>query len=101
VTRESAAAVRGAITAAIKKHGEIALNFAGVELVTPSFIDEIIGFIDDACAAGPRDKLRVLFLHAPTPLSSKYTAIGRRHGARLAQPESGTWEITGLPASES
>lgn len=101
MTRESAGVLRDSITAAIEKRGEIALDFAGVEIVTPSFIDEIIGFIDDARAIQPPHKLRVLFLNAPSPLSAKYTAIGRRHGAKLAQPESGTWEITGLQASES
>jgi len=42
VTRESASAVREAIESSISAEGEVALDFSGIDAVTPSFVDEIL-----------------------------------------------------------
>jgi STAS-like domain of unknown function (DUF4325) len=97
VTRESASILRDAINSAVKANGEVSLDFTGIDAMTPSFVDEVLGIIDDAKAASGRHEVRVVFLHSPTPLSTKYLAIGRRHGARMS--ESGRdWEIRGASA---
>jgi hypothetical protein len=93
VTRESPSAVRGVIESAIGTDGEVALDFNGIHAVTPSFVDEILAIIDDARASSSRQEVRVVFLHAPTPLSAKYLAIGKRHGVTLSQSGSDAWEI--------
>ena len=93
VTRESASAVREAIESSISAEGEVALDFSGIDAVTPSFVDEILGMIDDARASSSRREVRVVFSHAPTPLSAKYLAIGKRHGATMSQLSSDAWEI--------
>jgi hypothetical protein len=48
VTRESAAVLRPEIDSSIKADGQVVLDFAGIDAVTPSFVDEILGIIDDA-----------------------------------------------------
>jgi hypothetical protein len=70
VTRESASAVREAIEPSIRADGEVTLEFSGIDAVTPSFVDGILGIIDDARANSSRQEVRVVFSHAPTPLSA-------------------------------
>jgi hypothetical protein len=96
VTRESAAALRPEIDTSIKSDGEVVLDFTGIDAVTPSFVDEILGIIDDARADSSRRELRVTFIHTPTSLSEKFRAIGKRHGARMAQSGADAWEITNV-----
>ena len=96
VTRESALAVRDAIESSIKADGEVTLDFTGIDAVTPSFVDEILAMIDDARASSSRREVRVVFAHAPTPLSAKFLAIGKRHGATMSQSGSDAWEITNV-----
>src|SRR5712692_10768699 len=96
VTRESAAAVRDAIDSSIRADGEVTLDFTGIDAVTPSFVDEILGMIDDARAGSARREVRVVFAHTPTPLSAKFLAIGKRHGATMSQAGSDAWEITNV-----
>jgi len=93
VTRESASAVREVIESSIRKEGEVALDFSGIDAVTPSFVDEILGIIDDARASASRREVRVVFSHAPTPLSAKYLAIGKRHRSTMSQSAPNAWEI--------
>jgi len=94
VTRESASVLRDAIDSSIKADGEVTLDFAGVDGVAPSVVDELLAMIDDARSASSRREARVVFAHAPTPLSAKFLAVGRRHGATMAQSGSDAWEIT-------
>jgi uncharacterized protein DUF4325 len=96
VTRESASALRDAIDSSIKADGEVTLDFTGIDAVTPSFVDELLAMINDARAASSRRELRVVFAHTPTPLSAKFLAIGRRHGATMSQSGSDSWEISNV-----
>jgi hypothetical protein len=96
VTRESASAVRDAIDSSIKADGEVTLDFTGIDAVTPSFVDELLAMIDDARSASSRHEVRVVFAHTPTPLSAKFLAIGKRHGATMSESGSDSWEITNV-----
>jgi hypothetical protein len=98
VTRESASTVREAIESSIKVDGEVTLDFSGIDGVTPSFVDEMLAIVEDARTASSRREIRVIFSHAPTPLSSKFIAIGRRHAAKMSQSTSDAWEITNASA---
>lgn len=98
VTRGSAAALRSEIDASIKADGQVVLDFTGIDAVTPSFVDEILGIIDDARADSSRRELRVIFRHTPTSLSEKFVAIGKRHGAKVSQYGADAWEITNVAA---
>ena len=100
VTREYAAALRPEIDSSIKADGQVVLDFAGIDAVTPSFVDEILGIIDDARADSSKRELRVIFRHTPTSLSEKFLAIGKRHGAKMSQSGTDAWEITNVDAAE-
>jgi hypothetical protein len=99
VTRESAAALRPEIEASIRTDGQVVLDFAGIDAVTPSFVDEILGIIDDARGDSSTRELRAIFRHPPTSLSEKFLAIGKRHGARMSQSGTDGWEITNAGAT--
>jgi hypothetical protein len=94
VTRESASAMQDAIINSITANGELTLDFTGVDAVTPSFVDELLAMIEEARVASSRRQVRVVFAHAPMPLSAKFLAIGRRHGATMSQAGPDAWEIT-------
>ncbi|MHB8392647.1 MAG: STAS-like domain-containing protein [Acidobacteriaceae bacterium] len=96
VTRGSATALRPEIELSIKADGQVVLDFTGIDAVTPSFVDEILGIIDDARADSSRRELRVIFRHTPTSLTEKFLAIGKRHGAKMSQSGADAWEITNI-----
>ncbi len=88
--------MRDAIDSSIKADGEVTLDFTGIDAVTPSFVDELLAMIDDARSASSRHEVRVVFAHTPTPLSAKFLAIGKRHGATMSESGSDSWEITNV-----
>jgi hypothetical protein len=93
VTRESAQAIKSAISSAFESTNEIALDFAEIDAVTPSFIDELVGSIDNAVRRAQGQDARLVFLNVPTRLSAKFAAIGRAHRADMFEPASGEWQI--------
>jgi hypothetical protein len=102
VTRESARAIKDLLVAPLDPNGgALALDFSGIEAVTPSFVDEIITVLGEAASVG-RKGLRVVFLNPPTRLSGKFLAIARRHGLHMVESLPGTWTITkDAPAAET
>lgn len=99
VTRESASALRDEIGSSIKADGGVILDFAGIDAVTPSFVDEVLGIIDEARADSSQPEVRVVFKHSPTSLSEKFLAIGKRHRATMSQSGTDAWEITNVGAA--
>lgn len=94
VTRESARSLQSQFDGTKASNGllDIALDFQGIEAVTPSFVDEILGVVMDAAARGAAKSLRVAFIHPPTRLSSKFSAIARARGVMIEEID-GTWSI--------
>ena len=92
VTRESAHAIREALTESQESPGRIVLDFAGVEALTPSFFDELVGEIVVAFARQPG--LKVTLSNFPIHLSSKYEAVARGRQVKITEPAPGHWEIT-------
>lgn len=96
VTRESAKVIRDALASAIAEHGsEVAVDFAGVDAVTPSFVDEVLSVVDQAVTEARKSSFRVVFLHAPTRLSAKFAAVGRGRRLQISEAEPGAWVIAG------
>ncbi len=93
VTRESAEAIKAAISSAFQSTNEIALDFSEIDAVTPSFVDELVGSIDKVVRRAQGQNARLVFLNVPTRLSAKFAAIGRAHRAEMFEPASGEWEI--------
>lgn len=94
ITRESAQELGRALKPLVKPHeAELILDFAGVDAVTPSFVDEVLFVTKDLL--DPREhKPRVVFRHPPTRLSAKFAAIARAHEAEIAETEDGEWIIS-------
>lgn len=96
VTRESARSLESQIKGSEVRDGvlDVVLDFAGIEAVTPSFVDEILGVIIETSepngATSPG--VRVTFTHPPTQLSSKFLAIARARGVTLEEID-GAWLI--------
>lgn len=98
ITRESARVLKEPLIAAM--NGEVAelkLDFAGVEAVTPSFVDELITVLGEI-AHLKKLGFQVSFLNPPTRLSEKFLAIARGHGLIISESSPGAWTITGVAA---
>jgi hypothetical protein len=95
VTRQSARAVGDALAAALESpRGEVVLDFSGIDAVTPSFVDEALGSIEEMLGKSRRNQLRVVFVNPPTRLSAKFAAIGRARGLEIKESDNGVWVIT-------
>jgi hypothetical protein len=93
VTRASARELGPALAAAMAESDRTVIDFAGVEGVTPSFIDEVLLLTEKGARAAGRD-LVLDIRNPPTRLSEKFSAIGRGHGLLIEELESGTWHIS-------
>lgn len=77
VTRQSARSIAPALAQAIARgEHKIVLDFAGVDGVTPSFLDEILHMLKDFLEDTPPGELEVLIASPPTRLSTKFAAVG-------------------------
>ncbi len=94
VTRESAQAIAGAIDASgLTREETIVLDFAGIEAVTPSFVDEVLGICEDALARQGSNTGMIAVVNPPTRLSSKFTAVARGRGMTILESADGSWTI--------
>lgn len=74
--------------------GSLELDFAGVDAVTPSFVDELLELIDKAVGKRNTDlgtHLDVFIVNPPTRLSSKFSAVGRARGYEVSESTHGRW----------
>jgi len=95
VTRESARTIQPVFAAALGEgNGEVGLDFAGVEGLTPSFLDETLSIMEECVQSYPGARLRVVVTNPPTQLSSKFMAVGRGHHLTIKVVESGAWIIS-------
>lgn len=92
VTRESARSLGPALSRAAESgDDEIVLDFAGVEGVTPSLLDEILAVVESYLDEG-EGGLRVMIRHPPTRLSVKFEAVGRGRGLAISEGPDG-WVV--------
>jgi hypothetical protein len=95
VTRESARSIAPEIGSAIAS-GEksITLDFAGIDAITPSFMDEVLSVVEEFLTEGGAERLEIIIVQPPTRLSSKFAAIGRGHGLAMEERPDGSWLIS-------
>ncbi len=94
VTRSSARELAPDLAAALAEGGgEVTLDFAGVDGLTPSFLDEILAVLEEHIEASGGVRLRVEVTNSPTQLSSKFAAVSRGHGLVAEELEDRTWII--------
>ena len=99
VIRASARAVEPLLTTALARgEREVALDFKGVEGITPSFFDETMLIIQEHSQATAADKFRVILTNLPPHLSPKYEAVGQRHGLSVEESDDGAWVISKIGA---
>lgn len=95
VTRESARLMEPLLHQAIKDGStEVTLDFEGVDGVTPSFLDEILGIFDKVLTQHGKSDPCIRVIHPPTRLSSKFAAVGRGRGFLIAESVDASWTIT-------
>jgi hypothetical protein len=73
------------------------LDFSGIEAVTPSFVDELIGALS-ASDFPQYERIRVT--HPPSRLSEKFRAIGRGRGVSIEETSAQGWLITFSPSPQ-
>jgi len=79
--------------------GSLTLDFEGVEAMTPSFVDELLGVLGEAVNDNTGEHPQQLtLLHTPTRLSEKFIAIARARDVEIAELDEGTWSVTQLSA---
>ncbi len=95
VTRESARAMAAALGKELDDNGEVLhLDFAGIEGMTPSYLDELLRVIHEEQRRRRIDNLEVRLLRPPMRLSSKFEAVGRSHGLAITSSVDGaTWHV--------
>lgn len=69
------------------------IDLDGIEGITPSFLDEALSIIDESVIELGAKNLDVTILRPPTPLSSKFKAVGRGHGLLITETEDGGWKL--------
>ena len=93
ITRESARAIQAALMQAWGQE-EVWLDFAGIEAVTPSFVDEILRAVGEAVERTKPDPVHLVFLNPPTRLSSKFAALARARHLMIEERSDGAWVIS-------
>ena len=94
VTRSSARALAPDLAdALVGVGGEVTLDFAGVDGLTPSFLDEILSVLEEIALASGGVRLRIEVTNSPTQLSSKFAAVSRGHGLVASELGDRTWII--------
>ena len=95
VTRDSARAIEPCFSAALTEgHGEVVLDFAGVEGMTPSFLDETLSIIEGCTVDIDGQRVHVKIINVPTHLSSKFKAVGKRHALQISESDGGALVIS-------
>lgn len=72
---------------------EISLDFTNVVGVGPSFVDELIGVIQDVFGE-TMGSVTVRLINPPSRLSDKYLAIGRGRQLEVSEDADGAWRLT-------
>lgn len=95
VLRESARAVQSALAAWARPGEDLTIDFAGVDALTPSFVDELLKVLQVTLKNGGSARLQVRFANMPTRLSSKFSAIARAYHLEITEISTGSWLIEG------
>ncbi len=94
VTRVSARSLAEPLRSSVQPGDpRLELDFAGIEGLTPSFLDELLGMINDIVTPSGSPQLEILLLSPPTRLSSKFAAVGKARGYEVSELEGDRWVL--------
>lgn len=69
------------------------LDFSGIDGLTPSFMDELLGVILETLVPDNQRDLEIVVSNPPTRLSNKFSAIGRGRGLTIEEVGDNAWSI--------
>lgn len=104
VSRESARLLEDQLTAVLasamprREHDAltVTVDFAGVEGIAPSFLDELLKVFESvASSAAIKSECRLIISNPPTRLSLKFEAVARGHQMSLQALGDGSWLLAG------
>ena len=102
VTRESAHDLERHVLEMLDPSDEsLALDFANIDAMTPSFLDEALFVIAEAVSRKASHVSELMFLNPPTSPTAAVRAIARAHGILLEESPTGDWIMTGALAESS
>jgi hypothetical protein len=95
VSRESARELTEAIEALLDQHPDstVAVDFAGVAGVAPSFLDELLTVFESILGKRGCARSELIVANPPTRLSSKFEAVARSHNLSAQPRDDGTWVL--------
>jgi STAS-like domain of unknown function (DUF4325) len=97
VSRESARKLWDVVQQALAGAGKepLVVDFAGVEGLAPSFLDELLAAIDASDArAKDHEGARLIISHPPARLSLKFEAVARGRSMSIEALPDGSWLLT-------
>ena len=97
VSRESARQLWDVVRRALAGAGNepLVVDFAGVEGLAPSFLDELLGAIDAPdTRAEDHEGARLIISHPPARLSLKFEAVARGRSMSIEALPDGSWLLT-------
>ncbi|MGD2108196.1 MAG: hypothetical protein PVI86_02270 [Phycisphaerae bacterium] len=79
----------------------LTVDFAGVEGMAPSFLDELLLIFGSHVGGGADGRERCLIVaNPPTRLSRKFEAVARGHGMSAQALADGSWSLTDAEHTE-
>ena len=93
ITRGSAQKIGEALVAA-SDQSPLLVDFAGIDAVTPSFVDELLAVVESILKDRGQAEATAVFLNPPTRLSEKFAAVGRAHSLKVIEADDGSWTIS-------
>ncbi len=100
VSRQIARALKEHLASAvILEKQEVVLDFSGVEAVSPSFLDELFGVLEETLQAQGEPPTEIFLSNVPMSLSLKVETILRGHKIAVSEQSSTEWRVSRLPSS--
>lgn len=75
----------------------VTVDFAGVDGMAPSFLDELVGVMQ--ATLGP--SVRIRFVNQPARMSLKFQAVARGRGLKVSELTPGEWRFDPVPTPSS
>jgi hypothetical protein len=96
VSRDSSRALKEVLSSVVQNtHDGLAVDFEGVDAISPSFVDELLFVIRSALIERGSRISELRFINPPTSPSAAYSAIARAHDISLEETAEGDWKISG------
>lgn len=90
VARESARVLEPAIASHFAAEPQLTLDFAGIEVLSPSFFDELLGLIAPHFSTATRSSVRIIHTNANL---SQFDSIGRTYAMDVTRQRDGSWRL--------